>query len=229
MKARGWRLLESSNETARRAQRYHMYWTDRSVTRTRVSCLGEHQMINHFPGMLALTSKSQLATHLRKMQEMHPDDYNFMPESWLLPEEHAAFQRECRRSRERRSGVMFIVKPERGCQGRKIFLTNDPDDPAITKAAWYGALGGDALVAQRYIQNPFVFHSQPSDRGFKFDLRLYVIITSCNPLRTAVQGWLGALLHGALQRSYSRQQGLALHASHQLFAQQIEREFRRER
>ena len=148
-----------------------------------MSCLGEHQMINHFPGMLALTSKSQLATHMRKMQELHPDDYAFMPESWVLPEEHAAFQRECRRNREHSSGAMFIVKPERGCQGRKIFLTNDPDDPAITKAAWYGALGGDALVAQRYIQNPLVFHSEPSDKGFKFDLRLYVIVTSCNPLR----------------------------------------------
>jgi len=181
--ARGWQLLESSHETARRAQRYHMYWTDRSVTRTRVSCLDHHQMINHFPGMVALTSKSQLAANLRKMQDVHPDDYDFLPESWVLPEDHDAFQRACRSGRERGNGAMFIVKPERGCQGRKIFLTDDPDDPAIAKAAWHGAMGGDALVAQRYIQNPLVFYSTPADKGYKFDLRLYVIVTSCNPLR----------------------------------------------
>jgi len=155
-----------------------MYWTDRSVTRTRVACLGEHQVINHFPGMLALTSKSSLATNLKKMQLLHPDDYNFAPESWLLPEDHAAFQRECRRNRKSRSGGMYIVKPERGCQGRKIFLTDDANDRAIKKAAWYGTMGGDALVAQQYIQKPLVLYSQPSDKGYKFDLRLYVLVTS---------------------------------------------------
>ena len=114
-------------------------------------------MINHFPGMLALTSKSQLASNFRKMQQVYPDNYDFMPESWLLPEDYAAFQRECRRNHNR---DMYIVKPERGCQGRKIFLTNDPDDPTIKKAAWLGGMVGDALVAQRYIQAPFIFYSQ---------------------------------------------------------------------
>ena len=97
---------------ARRAQRYHVYWTDRSVTRTRVACLGEHQLINHYPGMLALTSKSQLAMNLRKMQELHPDEYDFVPQSWLLPEDLPAFQRECRRVRKAKDDAMFIVKPE---------------------------------------------------------------------------------------------------------------------
>jgi tubulin polyglutamylase TTLL6/13 len=170
-------------ETARRAQRYHLYWTDRSVTRTRVASLGEHQMINHLPGMSALTSKSQLAANLRKMQEMHAEDYDFMPQSWLLPEDHAAFKRECRHNKTTRSGAMYIVKPERGCQGRHIFLTDDADDKAIQKASWFGAMGGDALVAQQYIQNPFIFYSQPTDKGYKFDLRLYLVVTSCDPLR----------------------------------------------
>jgi len=73
---------------------------------------------------------------------------------------------------------MYIVKPERGCQGRKIFLTDDANDRAIKKAAWYGTMGGDALVAQQYIQKPLVLYSQPSDKGYKFDLRLYVLVTS---------------------------------------------------
>jgi hypothetical protein len=121
--------------------------------------------------------------NLRTMQHLHPDEYDFMPQSWLLPEDHAAFQQECRSKRDRGSCAVYIVKPERGCQGRKIFLTRDEDDPAIRQAAWLGAMGGDILVAQQYIQHPFIFYSQPSDRGFKFDLRLYVLVSSCDPLR----------------------------------------------
>jgi len=181
--SRGWTLLEPGDEAERRAHRANVYWTDRSVTRTRVSCLAEHQMINHFPGMVALTSKSQLATNLRKMEALHPDEYSFVPQSWLLPEDLHAFQHECRRSRKSREGAMYIVKPERGCQGRNIFLTSDADDAAVKKAAWYGAVGGDMLVAQQYIQAPFVFYSHPADKGYKFDLRLYVVVTSCDPLR----------------------------------------------
>ena len=131
---RGWTLLEPNDESERRAQRSNVYWTDRSVTRTRVSCLAEHQMINHFPGMLALTSKSQMATNLRRMEALHPDEYSFMPQTWLLPEELLAFQRECRRNLKSREGAMYIIKPERGCQGRNIFLTNDADDAAVPPA-----------------------------------------------------------------------------------------------
>ena len=179
-------MLESSNESSRRAGRYHMYWTDRSVTRTRVAALREHQMINHWPGMLALTSKAQLAANIRAMQEQHNDEYDFVPSSWLLPEEFAAFQRECAASRHGARCSTYIVKPERGCQGRKIFLTDDADDEAIRKAAWLGAMGGNTLVAQRYIERPFIFYAQPSDKGYKFDLRLYVVVTACDPVRVVL-------------------------------------------
>jgi len=59
---RGWALQERSAASAGGARGYTIYWTDRSVTRTRVQRLEAHQMLNHFPGMVSLCSKVSLPT-----------------------------------------------------------------------------------------------------------------------------------------------------------------------
>ena len=61
----------------------------------------------------------------------------------------------------------MIVKPEASCQGRGIFLTRKIED--IDTA--------DKHVVQEYIKKPFLID------GLKFDLRIYVLITGCDPLR----------------------------------------------
>ncbi|XP_069694398.1 tubulin polyglutamylase TTLL13-like isoform X2 [Periplaneta americana] len=64
----------------------------------------------------------------------------------------------------------FICKPETGCQGRGIFVTKNIKD----------IKPHDKMVCQVYISRPFLVD------GFKFDLRIYVLITSCDPLRVYV-------------------------------------------
>jgi tubulin polyglutamylase TTLL6/13 len=65
------------------------------------------------------------------------------------------------------SSRFFIIKPDAGCQGRGIFLTQSFDRVSPM----------EATVAQQYIRKPLLID------GFKFDLRLYVLVTSCVPLR----------------------------------------------
>ena len=62
---------------------------------------------------------------------------------------------------------MFIVKPEASCQGRGIFLTKNLDEINNT----------DHYVVQKYLMNPMLIE------GLKFDIRLYVLVYSVDPLR----------------------------------------------
>lgn len=62
---------------------------------------------------------------------------------------------------------MWIVKPSNSSQGKGIFLTSNPSE--IPDKA--------ELVVSHYINNPLLIN------GFKFDIRVYVLITCFNPLR----------------------------------------------
>lgn len=72
----------------------------------------------------------------------------------------------------RNQGSWVIVKPDGGCQGKGIVLT---DDPRPVCSGFDGA--GPSSVAQKYVDRPFLIDN------LKFDLRIYVLITSCEPLR----------------------------------------------
>lgn len=121
-----------------------------------------YQKINHFPGMISLTRKNFLAKNLNRMRKAHPQDYSFYPRTWALPSDYVDFKLA--------SHSVLIAKPEAGCQGKGIFLTQNPDDFQST----------DRIVVQEYIENPLLIN------GLKFDLRLYVLITDCNPMRAYI-------------------------------------------
>jgi tubulin polyglutamylase TTLL6/13 len=163
----GWTIKDEKKKD------FHLYWCDRNANSTRVHNLKPHQMINHFAGMVEICSKSRLAHNIIMMQGVVPSDYDFFPKTWIIPENYDSLLLE-RKCPKREKGRMYIVKPENSSQGRGIFLTETEKDENIREAMWKL---DHILVAQRYIQNPFLIS------GLKFDIRLYVLITSCDPLR----------------------------------------------
>jgi len=60
------------------------------------------------------------------------------------------------------------VKPTNSSQGKGIFLTKNIDDLLTSKVA---------MVVQVYEERPLLIENR------KFDLRLYVLVTSIDPLR----------------------------------------------
>ena len=43
--------------------------------------------------MYALSRKNHLANNLKKMHARHPEDYQFFPETWVLPADFNSFQK----------------------------------------------------------------------------------------------------------------------------------------
>ncbi|XP_075362643.1 LOW QUALITY PROTEIN: tubulin polyglutamylase TTLL13-like [Mycteria americana] len=124
------------------------------------------QKINHFPGMIEICRKDLLARNLNRMLRLFPEEYNIFPRTWCLPADYGDFQ-AYRRARKNRT---FICKPDSGCQGRGIFITRNPEE----------IKHGEHMICQQYISKPFLID------GFKFDMRIYVLVTSCDPLRIFV-------------------------------------------
>lgn len=99
-----------------------------------------------------------------------PKEFNFYPQTWTLPTEKPEFIKHYKKIKNDTSGNInkyFILKPESGSQGRGISLINSPKQ--IPK--------NDRCIIQEYLNKPFLY------KGLKFDLRIYVLILSCSPLR----------------------------------------------
>ena len=75
---------------------------------------------------------------------------------------------------------VMIVKPSESCQGKGIFFINDIEKLRETLQLDHSNrsknLMSQSYVVQRYVPNPYLLD------GLKFDLRLYVVVTSCHPL-----------------------------------------------
>ncbi|XP_064932979.1 tubulin polyglutamylase TTLL13 isoform X3 [Columba livia] len=147
-------------------EEWTVYWTDYSVSLERVMEMKRFQKINHFPGMLEICRKDLLARNLNRMLRLFPKEYRIFPRTWCLPADYGDFQ-AYRRVRKNRT---FICKPDSGCQGRGIFITRNAED----------IKHGEHMICQQYISKPFLID------GFKFDMRIYVLVTSCDPLRIFV-------------------------------------------
>lgn len=162
--AKGWKLVNEDPE-ASTARKCHVYWIDVPAIVERMQHLHRWQRINHFPGMSNVARKGRLAQNLDRMRRTFPHEYSFYPRTWVLPLEWGAFKTEF--DANGKTTRTFIVKPDSGCQGRGIFLTQDLERVDAM----------ESQVAQLYVQRPLLIE------GFKFDLRLYVLVTSVIPLR----------------------------------------------
>lgn len=148
---------------------WNLFWTDLSVSHQRVAALLPLQKVNHFADMTTLCNKATCASVLKRVSRSFPLEYNFYPRSWKLPKEAAALRKLMLSPEAPR---VLIVKPNRGCQGVDISIccTNDELDTARQEM-------GQQCVAQEYVDKPLLLD------GYKFDLRIYVCVTCCSPLR----------------------------------------------
>lgn len=168
---RGW---EEYNEDGGEADGdWNLWWKTQGFT----SCEFEHcrpslrpwQRLNHFPKSANITKKDGLARNLRRMRTSYGGSmFEFFPLTFILPNEYKKFVAEF--SKQDGGGQQsnyWICKPTEQSCGRGIFIFQDLHDLTYDCA----------VVVQKYIIKPYLIS------GYKFDLRLYAIVTSFHPFQ----------------------------------------------
>jgi len=125
----------------------------------------EAQKINHFPGTFNIGRKDRLWKNYHRLMMKHgKTEFGFLPRTFCLP----ADTKLLRKVWERKGGKgRWIVKPPALARGTGIKVVNKWSQIPRTRP----------LVVQRYVARPYLINET------KFDLRLYVLMTSVNPLR----------------------------------------------
>lgn len=97
--------------------------------------------------------------------------FNIMPVTFILPKEYVGFL-ETFSELEDIEGKQnyWIMKPAAKSRGRGIEVINDVST----------VIYGEPMVMQRYLKDPLLLN------GFKFDMRIYVLVTSVNPLEVFI-------------------------------------------
>ncbi|EMP27362.1 Tubulin polyglutamylase TTLL7 [Chelonia mydas] len=145
----------------------NLIWSDSAVQQDKIAELRNYQRINHFPGMGEICRKDFLARNMTKMIKSQPQDYSFIPRTWIFPAEYMQFQNYVKELKKKRRQKTFIVKPANGAMGHGISLIRNGEKLQAQ----------DHLIVQEYLDKPFLME------GYKFDLRVYILVTSCDPLK----------------------------------------------
>ncbi|KAI8828941.1 tubulin-tyrosine ligase family-domain-containing protein [Chytriomyces cf. hyalinus JEL632] len=122
------------------------------------------QKVNHYPLSFEIGRKDKMYLNVCRMRERVKDDtmaLDFLPATFFLPSQRRRLKLAFH------SHPSWIIKPPASARGIGICVVNKWKDVPQRKD----------VIASKYIQNPYLIDKK------KFDIRLYVVVTSFDPLR----------------------------------------------
>ncbi|KAK7142922.1 hypothetical protein R3I94_012308 [Phoxinus phoxinus] len=141
---------------------FNLMWTGSHLKPYLMRSLQDFQKVNHFPRSFELTRKDRLYKNIQRMQQTHGfQNFHIVPQTFVLPAEYQEFSSSFSKDKG-----AWIVKPVASSRGRGIYLVSNPNQIPLE----------ENILASRYISNPLLIDE------FKFDVRLYVLVTSYDPL-----------------------------------------------
>lgn len=129
--------------------------------------MNKYQKLNHFPGAWTLGSKANLWRNVQKQRRKHGKDFEFCPLTYIFPEDYKRWQndREMNNFKD-----LYILKPTGASCGRGIKVIGKKD--TVNKKSGY--------LVSKYLSKPHLL------RGYKYDLRIYIVVTCFEPLKAYI-------------------------------------------
>jgi len=153
--------------TTSTASKWALFWGTHP-TPEMLRAFHRFQKANHFPASWQLGRKDLLWRNVYRIKRQFPQQFNIMPASFCLPDDFTQWVH----AREQSPGAIWIYKPACLSCGKGIKLLTSSSTPAADKK-----LAQKNGVIQRYLERPMQI------KGYKYDLRLYVVVTSFDPLK----------------------------------------------
>ncbi|KAK4884418.1 hypothetical protein RN001_000689 [Aquatica leii] len=158
------KLLECHglSEASNTSNDFNLLWTGSHPKPGTLRSLLPYQRVNHFPRAYELTRKDRLYKNIERMQHGKGlKHFDFVPQTFVMPGEY----RDLCTTHYRVKGP-WIVKPVASSRGRGIFIVENPSQVPLD----------EPVVVAKYINKPLLVE------GHKCDLRLYVLVSSFDPL-----------------------------------------------
>eukprot|EP01028_Stygiella_incarcerata_P011685 TRINITY_DN671_c0_g1_i4.p1 TRINITY_DN671_c0_g1~~TRINITY_DN671_c0_g1_i4.p1 ORF type:complete len:1033 (+),score=295.74 TRINITY_DN671_c0_g1_i4:390-3101(+) len=146
---------------------WNVWWTWKRPSKPRFEDMIIFQRLNHFPQAFEMTRKDNLKRNIQRYSRLPGSTgsyFSIIPPTYTLPREYTQFVEHFSSCDDEPN--MWIMKPVGKSRGRGISIVADILDVAY----------GEGVVMQQYIHNPLLID------GFKFDLRLYVLVLSFQPV-----------------------------------------------
>ncbi|XP_065208221.1 probable tubulin polyglutamylase TTLL2 [Planococcus citri] len=162
---RGWQAYGDLGS----GREWNLWWRTKGFPVFHCHRLDKEQFTNHIPYASFICRKDNLIRCLKCMKKIYGSSFNFIPEGFNLPLEYKKLLAFCKTEEKFNSSgskEIWICKPVGLSQGRGISLFQNPSDLVYNSNA----------VVQKYVKNPLLIG------GYKFDLRLYVLVPSFHPL-----------------------------------------------
>jgi tubulin polyglutamylase TTLL4 len=130
-----------------------------------------HQKVNHFPGSFRIGRKDSLWKAISGMQSVHgKKEFDFLAECYLLNRDRPRLKRDWEKGFGGAGKQKWIIKPNASARGIGIRVVTDFNQVPKKKSC----------LVQRYLQHPYLVNET------KFDCRIYVYVTSYDPLRVYI-------------------------------------------
>jgi len=130
------------------------------------SALKDYQKLNHLPATFQIGRKDRLWKNVHRfMTKFGREEFGFVPRTYVLPQETKQLKAAWEANGTK--GSPWIVKPPAAARGTGIRVVNK----------WNQVPKKKPVIVQMYIANPYLINDR------KFDLRLYVLVTSFHPLK----------------------------------------------